>query len=36
MFLVGDMYIENMFNFSLDCIFMAIASRSFVILGIVY
>jgi len=36
MILVGEMYVENMFNLSLDSIFMAIASISIIVLRIVY
>jgi len=36
MFLVGEMYVENMFNLSLDSILIAIASISLMILRTVY
>jgi len=36
MFLVGELYVENMFNLSLDSIFMSIASISIIVLRIVY
>jgi len=36
MLLVGKMYVENMFNLSLDSIFMAIASISITVLRTVY
>jgi len=36
MFLVGEMYVENIFHLSLDSIFMAIASISLMMLRTVY